>query len=803
MNRTDTASVRPRGLKWRLADVSLRFKLYVALGVSILGLLVIAGVTVSTSVVNQRLVDRTLTRQRQLADLASAINNDLLTVQNQAFEFYDTWDSTGFEASGQGGFEAARRAYVTPLREQIDRIRDNIAAIEQLEPDESTRAVLASIASNVDAYETSLLEMSDHMENLGFYYSGEAGQTRAAMGELQALLDDAGLESLKATTLEIRRQEKNFFLYSDLASARIVQEWIGQFGEQIAAIDDDQLSSEDRARLDYLIERYLDHFLAAANHFSLLDQSRGNLISQSDLTGVLVTDLFEQQQIEFDATLEQLRGRQSNITFVVIGLALIAFFVSVSVAYIVADQIVRPVQMLGEAAERLGAGDLDVRAAVRGQDEIGATAAAFNFMADRLRDLLTGLERRVADRTRALEQRSSYLEASAEVGRAATSILETDQLIRQVVDLIRDRFGLYYVGLFLVDEAGEWAALRAGTGEFGQMMLAREHRLAVGGDSMIGQCVSRDEARIALDVGEEAARFDNPLLPDTRSELALPLRSRGRVVGAMSVQSVEESAFDEAAIAVLQTMADQVAVALDNARLFAEAQAAVDAARSAYGEMSREAWSKLLRAQPDMAYRSDERGVARAEGVWRPEMERALREGETMLGDGDGERRPLAIPIKVRGDVIGVLDTYKPGGADEWMPEEVALLETLADQLGTALESARLYGDAQRSAARERLVSEITDRMRRAADVEGIVQAAVDELFSVLGTSRAFVRLTSPDQREARRPLRDQREARRPLRDQREARRPLRDQRGARRPLRDQREARRRSPSPTRDVKVE
>ncbi|OQY20900.1 MAG: hypothetical protein B6I35_09720 [Anaerolineaceae bacterium 4572_32.2] len=595
MNRTDTASVRPRGLKWRLADVSLRFKLYVALGVSILGLLVIAGVTVSTSVVNQRLVDRTLTRQRQLADLASAINNDLLTVQNQAFEFYDTWDSTGFEASGQGGFEAARRAYVTPLREQIDRIRDNIAAIEQLEPDESTRAVLASIASNVDAYETSLLEMSDHMENLGFYYSGEAGQTRAAMGELQALLDDAGLESLKATTLEIRRQEKNFFLYSDLASARIVQEWIGQFGEQIAAIDDDQLSSEDRARLDYLIERYLDHFLAAANHFSLLDQSRGNLISQSDLTGVLVTDLFEQQQIEFDATLEQLRGRQSNITFVVIGLALIAFFVSVSVAYIVADQIVRPVQMLGEAAERLGAGDLDVRAAVRGQDEIGATAAAFNFMADRLRDLLTGLERRVADRTRALEQRSSYLEASAEVGRAATSILETDQLIRQVVDLIRDRFGLYYVGLFLVDEAGEWAALRAGTGEFGQMMLAREHRLAVGGDSMIGQCVSRDEARIALDVGEEAARFDNPLLPDTRSELALPLRSRGRVVGAMSVQSVEESAFDEAAIAVLQTMADQVAVALDNARLFAEAQAAVDAARSAYGEMSREAWRRRWR----------------------------------------------------------------------------------------------------------------------------------------------------------------------------------------------------------------
>ncbi len=745
MNQTDTASVRPRGLRWRLADVSLRFKLYVALGVSILGLLVIAGVTVSISVVNQRLVDRTLMRQRQLSDLASAINNDLLTVQNQAFEFYDTWDSTGFENRDQGGFARAREVYVTPLQEQIDQIRDNVIAIEQLEPDEHTRTILARITSSMDAYETSLLEMSDHMENMGFYYSGEAGQMREVMGELQALLDDADMGSLKAAALEIRRQEKNFFLYSDFASARIVQELIGQFGEQIAAVDDDQLSPEEKARLDYLLEDYHDRFLAAANYFRLLDQSRGNLISQSDLTGVLVAGLFERQQVEFDATLEQLRGRQSDITFAVIGLALIAFFVSVSVAYIVADQIVRPVQMLGEAAGRLGAGDLNVRAPVRSRDEIGATAVAFNLMADRLRESLTGLEQRVADRTRELEQRSVYLEAAAEVGRAATSILETDRLIRQVVDLIRNRFGFYYVGLFLVEGAGEWAVLRAGTGEFGQMMLAREHRLAVGGDSMIGQCVSRDEARIALDVGEEAARFDNPLLPDTRSELALPLRSRGRVVGAMSVQSVEEAAFDAASIAGLQTMADQVAVALDNARLFADAQAALETARSAYSEMSREAWGKLLRAQPDMAYRSDERGVSSARDVWRPEMERALREGGAVQGDVTaGGEFPLAIPIKVRGDVIGVLDTHKPGGADAWLPKEIALLETLAEQLGVALEGARLYDDAQRRATRERLVSEITDRMRRATDVEGIVQAAVDELFSVLGTSRVFVQLESP-----------------------------------------------------------
>jgi len=752
MNQTDTASARPRGLfsrvalRWRPADVSLRFKLYVGLGVSIVGLLIIAGVTGLTSVINQQLVSHTLTHQRQLADRASAINSGLLTVQNQAFEFYHTWDSTGFEKADQGGFEGARRIYVTPLQEQIDQIRDNVTEIERLEPGEHTRAALARILSSVDAYEISLLQMSDHMEMLGFYDSGEIGQMLAIIREAQSLLDDTDLESLKIAVLEIRRQENNFFLYSDLAFARRVQELINQFREQIAATDDDQLAPADKARLSYLIERYYDHFLAAANHFSLLNQGRQTLIQQSDLSSMLVGDMFEQQQAEFDATLEQLQRRQSNITFVVLGLSLLTFFISVSVVYVVAGWITRPIQMLGEAARRLGMGDLDVRATVSSRDEIGATAAAFNLMADQLQEVLAGLEQRVAERTRDLEQRSAYLEASAEVGSAATSILEADRLIRDVVDLIHERFALYYVGLFLVDEAGEWAVLRAGTGEFGRTMLEREHRLAVGGDSMIGQCVARSEARIALDVGEEAVRFDNPLLPDTRSELALPLRSRGRIVGAMSVQSVEEAAFDEAIIAVLQTMADHVAVALDNARLFAEAQAALEATRSAYGEMSREAWRDLLRTQPDVAYRSDERGVTRAGDVWRPEMERALREGEVVRGDGlgTGEKRPLAVPIKVRGNVIGVLNTYKPGGADDWSPEEIALLEALTDQLGVALEGARLYEDAQRRAVRERLASEITDRMRRAADVEGIVQAAVDELFSVLGTSRAFVRLKTP-----------------------------------------------------------
>lgn len=355
------------------------------------------------------------------------------------------------------------------------------------------------------------------------------------------------------------------------------------------------------------------------------------------------------------------------------------------------------------------------------------------------------------DYTRELERRADYLETSAEVSRSATSILDAEQLIQQTVDLIRERFGLYYVGLFLLDATGQWAVLRAGTGEAGRAMLARGHRLKVG-EGMIGWCIANAQARIALDASEDVMRVAPPELPETRSEAALPLRSRGRVIGALTIQSDQPGVFDQNVVVVLQTMADQVAVAIDNARLFSEAQEALEAMRRAYGELSREAWSELLHAQPDLAYRSDERGVTKAESIWRPEMERALQEGQTVILDGDLSRsqdggtdteakRPLAVPIKVRGQVIGVLDTYKPDYAGEWTSEEVSLLETLADQLGMALESARLLDETRRHATREQMLAEITARVRASMNPETILRTAVRELGLALGADRASVHL--------------------------------------------------------------
>ena len=167
-----------------------------------------------------------------------------------------------------------------------------------------------------------------------------------------------------------------------------------------------------------------------------------------------------------------------------------------------------------------------------------------------------------------LQKRAIHLEASTAVSQAAVSILDPQELMQTTVDLIRERFKYYHVSFFLLDEAEEWAVVRASTGEIGRKMVAKPHRLLVGGESMVSWVCQHRKPRIALDVGADAVHF-NPLLPHTRSEITLPLRIGDRLLGALDVQSIEENAFGNDDLSALQGMADLVAITLENARLFA------------------------------------------------------------------------------------------------------------------------------------------------------------------------------------------------------------------------------------------
>ncbi len=348
---------------------------------------------------------------------------------------------------------------------------------------------------------------------------------------------------------------------------------------------------------------------------------------------------------------------------------------------------------------------------------------------------------------REVEIRALQLQTAAEISRAASSILKLEELLPQAVDLIQQRFSYYYVGIFLVDEAQQWAVLRAGSGTAGQAMLAAGHRLQVGGNSMIGSCVVNQTARVAFDVGEEAVRFDNPLLPLTRSEIAMPLLSRGQAIGAMSIQSTQAAAFSQEDITVLQTMADQLANAIENARLFQSAQQTVQQLEAAYGRYTLESWGTFARFRGLSGYRYRGLGVEPAEGR-HPEAEEAWRQGKPVVSTlpASVEGRPpvqvLAVPIKLRNQVIGVLNLRSENAVIS--RDVVGLVEEVANRLALSLENARLLEESRRRVAREQTLNSVTERLAQSLDIDTMLQTAVRELGQLPRVAEVSVHMGAP-----------------------------------------------------------
>jgi GAF domain-containing protein len=345
-----------------------------------------------------------------------------------------------------------------------------------------------------------------------------------------------------------------------------------------------------------------------------------------------------------------------------------------------------------------------------------------------------------------VQRRASRLLAAAEISRVTTSILTLDELLPQAVNLIRERFDLYYAGIFLVDDSQRWAILRAGTGEAGHIMLERNHRLEVGGASMIGSCVAQGEARITFDTQQrEAVYRRNPLLPDTRSELALPLFSRGRVIGAMTIQDTRPGAFTQEDITTLQTMADQLGNAIENARLLRRMEQNMHELELASGRLTRESWQNFLaNYRQAFGYRYRLIDVEPTTDL-SPEAQAALEQqapvvttvaAETEEGRVQGA---LSVPIRVRNEVLGVLDLRFEDAVVS--PETISLVEQISARLGSALESARLLEESRRAAAREQATARVTSSLRERLEIDAVLKNAARELRAALDLSRVSVRL--------------------------------------------------------------
>ncbi len=340
-----------------------------------------------------------------------------------------------------------------------------------------------------------------------------------------------------------------------------------------------------------------------------------------------------------------------------------------------------------------------------------------------------------------LERRTVQLQVASEVAREAAAIQELQPLLDRTVELVSERFGFYHVGLFLIDDAGEFAVLQAASSEGGRRLLQRGYKLAVGETGIVGYVAGEGEARIVLDVGADATFFDNPDLAATRSAMALPLRLRGVVTGVLDVQSQQPRAFQGEDLEIMQVLADQLGLAIDNARLLSESQQAIAELEAASGEYARKSWFGRGRGAA-LAY--DGVGVRSVDAAEVPGLGDALRRGDVVTAkDADDGRSTVTVPLYVRDQIIGAVALEERTASREWSDEQLQVVQDLAGQIGQSLETARLLEETQSRAQRERLIREISSQMRETLDIQTVLRTIADELYGALDLEEVVVQLVA------------------------------------------------------------
>jgi GAF domain-containing protein/HAMP domain-containing protein len=435
---------------------------------------------------------------------------------------------------------------------------------------------------------------------------------------------------------------------------------------------------------------------------------------------------------------------------------LISAFLSIVVTF-VSRLFTKPILDLTDSAVKVSTGDLTTLTRVTSTDEIGILGNAFNSMTKQLRESIENLEIRVRERTQllakqneTLQYRSVQLQTVADVARGLVSTTDFESLLSTITTLISDRFNYYHVGIFLIDEFGEFAVLRASNSVGGQRMLDRQHKLRVGQVGIVGFVTGAGQPRIATDVGKDAVFFNNPDLPETKSEMALPLKIENRVIGALDIQSIESNAFSEADIQLFSTLADQVSIAINNNQLLANTEKALTDAQNLHRQYLDQEWSRRSTDEGLSNYRYTSHGLLQTDEDL-PEIRMVLDSNRPVTrsygtDDKDGEPYSvLAVPILLRGQAIGVIHLRQNGEQDfVWSENELITVQNVADQVGQTLESARLFEQTIRRADRERRVLEITNKIRATNEPQKMLEVTLEELKKHLSASQTQIVINVP-----------------------------------------------------------
>jgi GAF domain-containing protein len=361
-------------------------------------------------------------------------------------------------------------------------------------------------------------------------------------------------------------------------------------------------------------------------------------------------------------------------------------------------------------------------------------------MADDLAITYRSLESQIAKRTQSLEKRSQQLEATAQVAREAAAIRKLDDLLTYTTHLIAEKFNFYHTGIFLLDDLQQYAILQAANSIGGQRMLARGHKLEIGQKGVVGYVAATGYPRIALDVGADAFFFDNPDLPETRSELALPLKVRDHVIGVLDVQSTEEAAFEDTDVSILQILADQLGLAINNTRLHEQSQEIINELQNAYQSQMRVGWSHQLRNRIK-AYQYDRVRITPVADI----QTHSIQENPARVPQiyESKDESILSVPLKLRQQIIGTIILKRDSNLNPWTSSDLSVVQDAMSQVAAALDNSRLLDESRRTAAREQLIGEITTKIRETLNIETIARTATDEIRRALDLSEVTLTINN------------------------------------------------------------
>ena len=368
---------------------------------------------------------------------------------------------------------------------------------------------------------------------------------------------------------------------------------------------------------------------------------------------------------------------------------------------------------------------------------------------EEMQKFAVGLEATIEARTAELEKankqnerRAKQFEAIAKIARAISQTQSLDTLLPQITELISDQFGFYHTGVFLVDANLEYAVLIAANSAGGKKMLARNHKLRIGQTGIVGYVAGTGLPRIALDTGADAIYFNNPDLPDTRSEMALPLLRKGsEVLGVLDVQSVESNAFNQEDVRTLSTLADQVSIAIENSRLFEEQERILRETQAVYSRDLREGWIRFLRTQKISGIqRLNLKNKFLIEPIELPGAVEAIRSGSIFSKVGDDGSSILTLPVKLREQVVGILNV-KMEANHAWTDDEMDVISAIMERAALSIENARLLEESRQTAEREHVIGEISAKIGSGTHIEDILKTAVRELGTHISGAQVTVEI--------------------------------------------------------------